>query len=51
MPRPPLAQQVVLTGEGRRVIRGTPLKTNMAMENHHLKYEIHLQIVDFPLPC
>ena len=26
-------------------------KTNMAMDNLHFQQELHLQMVDFPLPC
>ena len=29
----------------------TPVKTNMTLENPDFQYEIHLQIVEFPLSC
>ena len=29
----------------------TALKTKMAMENPHVQLQIHVQMVDFPLPC
>ena len=28
-----------------------PLKTNITLENPHVQWEIHLQMVDFPLSC
>ena len=42
---------VCFDGIGRVGECATPLKTNMTLENPPFQWEIHFQMVEFPLSC